>query len=69
MRRKSRLAVPLVGVFLLYGTSPAWAQAPKVFKIGILTDAMVPWHFTVMGPKVQQVKTHEITVLEEPAKQ
>ena len=34
---------------LLGGTPAAWAQAPKVFKIGILTDAMVPWHSTTEG--------------------
>src|SRR5918996_754276 len=28
---------------------PAWAQTPKVFKIGILTDAMVPWHTSTNG--------------------
>jgi putative tryptophan/tyrosine transport system substrate-binding protein len=26
-----------------------WAQTPKVFKIGILTDAMVPWHTSTNG--------------------
>lgn len=27
----------------------AWAQPSKVFKIGILTDAMVPWHTSTNG--------------------
>ena len=30
-------------------TDAAWAQTPKVFKIGILTDAMVPWHTSTNG--------------------
>jgi len=34
---------------LLAATSDARAQAPKVFRIAILTDAMVPWHSTTEG--------------------
>jgi putative ABC transport system substrate-binding protein len=30
-------------------TSSVYAQSRKVFKIGILTDAMVPWHTTTEG--------------------
>ena len=30
-------------------THAAWAQTLKVFKIGILTDAMVPWHTSTNG--------------------
>ncbi len=30
-------------------TDTAWAQKPKVFKIGIVTDAMVPWHDITNG--------------------
>lgn len=30
-------------------TQAAWAQTPRVFKIGILTDAMVPWHTSTNG--------------------
>lgn len=37
------------GLFLLGGPSSAGAETPKVFKIGILTDAMVPWHSTTLG--------------------
>src|SRR3990172_6889015 len=45
MRRHSVLLV----VVLLYAASSAWAQGAKIFKIGILTDAMVPWHSTTEG--------------------
>jgi putative tryptophan/tyrosine transport system substrate-binding protein len=35
---------------LLYGTSDTWAaQTQKLSKIGILTDAMVPWHSSTEG--------------------
>ena len=37
------------GLILLGGPSSAGAETPKVFKIGILTDAMVPWHSTTEG--------------------
>jgi putative ABC transport system substrate-binding protein len=33
----------------LWRTHVAWAQAQKVSKIGILTDAMVPWHTSTNG--------------------
>ena len=36
-------------VVLLCVASSAWAQKAKIFKIGILTDAMVPWHSTTEG--------------------
>jgi putative tryptophan/tyrosine transport system substrate-binding protein len=39
----------LLGVVLLCVASSAWAQTPKIFTIGILTDAMVPWHSTTEG--------------------
>src|SRR3970282_1857901 len=45
MRRHSVLRV----VVLLCAASSAWAQGAKIFKIGILTDAMVPWHSTTEG--------------------
>jgi putative tryptophan/tyrosine transport system substrate-binding protein len=45
MRRHSVLLV----VVLLCAAPPAWAQGAKIFKIGILTDAMVPWHSTTEG--------------------
>jgi putative ABC transport system substrate-binding protein len=41
--------MPLVVAVLLAPISDAAAQAPKVFKIAILTDAMVPWHSTTEG--------------------
>jgi putative ABC transport system substrate-binding protein len=46
---RARLLVATAVAVLLCGTPPAWAQAPKVFKIGIVTDAMVPWHSTTEG--------------------
>lgn len=33
----------------LWQTTASWAQRSKVFKIGILTDAMVPWHSSTEG--------------------
>src|SRR5712692_8856536 len=41
--------MPLAVAVLLAATSDAGAQAPKVFRIAILTDAMVPWHPTTEG--------------------
>jgi len=41
--------MPLVVAVLLAATSDAGAQAPKVFRIAILTDAMVPWHSSTEG--------------------
>ena len=38
----------LVAVFPC-GISDAWAQSPKIFKVAILSDAMVPWHSTTEG--------------------
>jgi len=46
---RARLLVATAVAVLLCGTPPAWAQAPKVFKIAIMTDAMVPWHSTTEG--------------------
>ena len=43
-----RHAVLLI-VAILCVASSAWAQRAKIFKIGILTDAMVPWHSTTQG--------------------
>jgi putative ABC transport system substrate-binding protein len=39
----------ITSLALLCRTHAAWAQAPKVFKIGILTGAMVPWHTSTNG--------------------
>jgi len=44
-----RLFALVVMAGLLAGPPAAWPQASKVFKIGILTDAMVPWHTTTEG--------------------
>jgi ABC-type uncharacterized transport system substrate-binding protein len=45
MRRHSVLLI----VILLCAASSAWAQRAKILKVGILTDAMVPWHSTTEG--------------------
>lgn len=34
---------------LLGAATPAGAQGPRVYRIGILTDAMVPWHSSTNG--------------------
>jgi len=39
---------PFLLVFFYRGPD-AWAQRPKVFNIGILTDAMVAWHSSTQG--------------------
>lgn len=44
-----RLITALVAAVVLGVGLSARAQAPKVFKIGILTDAMVPWHSPTEG--------------------
>lgn len=49
--RTNRFLVPIIaGVVagLVCGVA-VWAQAPRVFRIGILTDAMMPWHSTTEG--------------------
>ena len=43
------LGIPLMLLVLLSATSVLGAQLIKVFKIGILTDAMVPWHSSTEG--------------------
>lgn len=49
MPRRGCPAVPLV-VALLFCPSPTVrAEAPRVFKIGILTSAWSPWHSTTEG--------------------
>lgn len=49
MRRRVLPTVPLVIALLLCTSSAVWAQAPKIFKIGILTTAWSPWHTTTEG--------------------
>ena len=49
MTGRALLVGPVFVAVLLCGALPAWAQAPRVFKIGILTDAMMPWHTTTEG--------------------
>jgi len=41
--------VTLVIALLLCGAAPVWAQAPKVFRVGILTMAYTPWHSHTEG--------------------
>lgn len=43
------LAIPLLVVALLGEAPPVRAQAPKVFKIGVLTSAWSPWHSNTEG--------------------
>ncbi len=45
MRRTSTV----LAMILLLWTSAAWAQAPKVFKVAILTMAFSPWHSHTEG--------------------
>ena len=50
MRGCVRAAVIAALATVMLGETPtARAQAPRVFKIGILTDAMVPWHSSTEG--------------------
>lgn len=60
MKRRRQLLQKYIVIFLTLAsgtlslgfpflTRAAWAQTPKVFKIGILTDAMVPWHTSTNG--------------------
>ena len=36
-------------LLMAIATSNAWSQGQKIVKIGILTDAMVPWHDSTTG--------------------
>jgi putative ABC transport system substrate-binding protein len=38
-----------VAIAILVAPLAAHAQTPKMFKIGVLTDAMVPWHSSTEG--------------------
>ena len=53
LQKRFVLFVTLIGMALLMvflgQKSAALAQPPKVFRIGILTDAMVPWHTSTNG--------------------
>ena len=49
MSARARLVAPLVVAVLLCAAPAAWAQAPKVFKVGVLTTAWSPWHTFTMG--------------------
>lgn len=49
MHRRVRPALPLVIALLLCLSPAVWAQAPRAFKIGILTSAWSPWHSTTEG--------------------
>jgi len=39
----------VLAIVLLLWTSAAWPQAPKVFKVAILTNAFSPWHSHTEG--------------------
>jgi putative tryptophan/tyrosine transport system substrate-binding protein len=49
LRRPGSAAVWSLTLPLLFGISHAWGQGQKVVRIGILTDAMIPWHDSTMG--------------------
>ena len=49
MRRRVLPAVPLLVALFLCPSPAALAQAPRVFKIGILTSAWSPWHSNTEG--------------------
>ena len=49
MTDRAHLSAALVLAVLLCGSPPAWAQAPKVFKVAILTMAFSPWHSHTEG--------------------
>ncbi|MBI3029261.1 MAG: ABC transporter substrate-binding protein [Candidatus Rokubacteria bacterium] len=49
MAGRARLLIAPAVAVLLCGTPPAWAQAPKVFKVAILTNAFSPWHSHTEG--------------------
>ncbi|MEK6665652.1 MAG: hypothetical protein AABZ20_04400 [candidate division NC10 bacterium] len=42
MAPRARLVGSLILMLLLCGTPAAWAQAPKVFRVAILTNAFSP---------------------------
>ena len=48
-RSLSLAGLSLLATAMLWETPALGAQGPKVFKIGILTDAMVPWHSSTEG--------------------
>ena len=47
--RSTWLFLVALSIIGLSTPSTATAQASKVYKVGILTDAMVPWHSTTEG--------------------
>lgn len=49
IQRPGSAAVWSLTLSLLVGISHAWSQDQKVVRIGILTDAMIPWHDSTMG--------------------
>lgn len=44
-----RIFIATLALGILAASFAAWAQSPKIFKVAILTDAMVPWHSTTEG--------------------
>jgi len=49
VRGKARSSVTLIIALLIFGAPPAGAQARKVFRVGILTMAYMPWHSYTEG--------------------
>jgi putative ABC transport system substrate-binding protein len=49
IQRRSDAAVWILTLSLSVGISHAWGQGQNVVKIGIVTDAMVPWHDSTIG--------------------
>jgi hypothetical protein len=52
IQRPDSAAVWSLTLSLLVGISHAWSQDQKVVRIGILTDAMIPWHDSTMGLRI-----------------
>jgi putative tryptophan/tyrosine transport system substrate-binding protein len=48
-RGSPRVSILLVVAVLLYGAPAAWAQARRLYRIGILTTAWSPWHSNTEG--------------------
>ncbi len=49
MKGRGAIAIVVLLAALVGGIAPAWGQTSKTVKIGILTDAMVPWHTSTEG--------------------
>lgn len=47
--RREMIGTMLASVVTVTATNHAWSQDQKVIKVGILTDAMAPWHDSTTG--------------------